>query len=201
MRDAPAAVGRQSFDFEHEEVEVVGPGGKPLQQLLALADVQARLYAGMACAEAGDEPRRARAHLGLHREAQPLDLRAAERRKLGLGAGKAMDQLVASLEQRVAGAGEAQAPSLLLEQRYLERRRKLLQLKRHGRLGKVQLLGRTRDAAEAGDGLEHEKLGQQPMAEKSTRMRAGHLGSFSVTEVSLAASLRRCRDDRGCSPY
>jgi hypothetical protein len=64
----------------------------------------------------------------------------------------------------------------------------------------MQLLGRARDAAQAGDGLEHEKLGQHAMAKESTRVRTGHLGSCSVTEVSLAASLRRCRDDRGCSP-
>jgi hypothetical protein len=67
-------------------------------------------------------------------------------------------------------------------------------------LGEVQLPGRARDAAEAGDGLEYEKLRQQPMAEKSTRMCAGHLGSCSVTEVSLAAPLRRCRNDREFPP-
>ena len=30
MRDAPAARGRQSFDLEHEQVEVVGAGGEIL---------------------------------------------------------------------------------------------------------------------------------------------------------------------------
>jgi len=130
-----------------------------------------------------------------------LCLRAPECRELRVRANETVDQLVAGLAQHVAGAGKVQNPSMLLEQRHLERGGELFQLKRHGGLGEMQLLGRARDAAEAGDGLEHQKLGQQPVAEKSTRMRAGHLGSCSVTEVSLAASLRRCRDDRGCSPY
>ena len=162
--------------------------------------MQGRLRAGVTRAKGGDKLGRDRAHLRVCGNAQVLGLRAPERRELGVRANEAVNQLVAGLAQRVPGAGEAQPPSLLLEQRYLERRRELLQLKRHGGLGEVQLLGRARDAAEAGDGLEHEKLGQQPMAKESTRMRAGHLGSCSVTEVSLAASLRRCRDDRGCSP-
>jgi len=164
-------------------------------------DMQGRLRAGVARAKGSDELGRDRAHLRVRGNAQVLGLGAPERRELGVRANEAVDQLVAGLEQRVAGAGEAQPPALLLEQRDLERRRELLELKRHGGLGEVQLLGRARDAPEAGDGLEHEKLGQQPMAEEPTRMRTGHLGSCSVTEVSLAAPLQRCRDDRGCSPY
>jgi len=187
MRNAPAPVGRQAFDFQHEEVEVVGAGGEPFQQLLALADVQGRLDPRMARAEARDQARRGCAHLGLDREAQALGLRLAKRRELRVGADQAVDQLAAGLVQRVPGARQAKAPALLLEQRHLERRRELLQLQRDRGLGEVQLPGRARDAAQAGDGFEHEKLGQQPMAEESTRMRAGHLGSCSVTEVSLAA--------------
>jgi len=163
--------------------------------------MQGRLRAGVTRAKGGYELGRDRAQLRVRGNAQVLCLRAPKRRELGLRANQTVDELVAGLAQRVATAGEAQTPSLLIEQRQLERRRELLQLKRNRGLGEVQLLGRARNAAEAGDGLEHEKLGQQPMAEKSTRMRAGHLGSCSVTEVSLAAPLRRCRDDRGCSPY
>src|SRR5262245_47645947 len=103
MRDAPAAMGRQPFDFEYEQVEVVGTGGEPLQELLALADVQARLHAGVARAEAGDEPRRGCAYLGFDREAQALGLRLPERGQPGFGTREAVDQLAAGFEQRVAG--------------------------------------------------------------------------------------------------
>jgi len=190
MHDAPAP----------QEIDVVAARGEPREKLRTPGDMQGRLRAGVTRAKGGDQLGRDRAHLRVRGNAQMLGLGAPERRELGVGANETVDQLVAGLAQRVAGAGEAQAPSLLLEQHYLERRGELLQLKRHGGLGEVQLLGRARDAAQAGDGFEHEKLGQQPMAKESTRMRTGHLGSCSVSELSLAASVRRCRDDRGCSP-
>jgi len=177
MHDAPAP----------QNIDVVAALGEPREKLGTPGDMQGRLGAGVASAKGGDELGRDPAHLRVRGNAQVLGLRAPECRELGVRANEAVDQLVAGLEQRVPGAGEAKAPSLLLEQRHLERRRELLQLQRHGGLGEVQLLGRARDAAEAGDGLEYEELRQQPMAEESTRMCAGHLGSCSVTEVSLAA--------------
>src|SRR6185436_19882237 len=62
----------------------------------------------------------------------------------------------------------------------------LLELKGNRGLREVQLLGGARDAAEARDGIEDHELGQQPVTEKSARSTR-HPGSFSVTEVWLAA--------------
>jgi hypothetical protein len=75
-----------------------------------------------------------------------------------------------------------------LEELDAERLGELAQLDRYGRLGEVERLRGARDTAEARDGLEHEQLGQQPVTEETAqRLRIGHLGSLSDTEVSLAA--------------
>ena len=150
--------------------------------------MQARLRAGVARAEGGDELGRDRAHLRLRGNAQPLGLRAPERRELGVGAS---EQWISSsqVSRSVCPAPVRRSPRPCCSNSVTSSvDGELLQLKRHGGLGEVQLLGGARDAAQAGDGLEHEKLGQQPMTEESTQLRAGHLGSCSVTEVSLAAA-------------
>jgi hypothetical protein len=83
--------------------------------------------------------------------------------------------------------GEVQAPAALLEQGQLQRLGELAQLQRQGGLGEMQLRGSARHAAQAGHGLEHEELRQQPMTKETTQPGTRHLGSMTVTEVWLAA--------------
>lgn len=89
----------------------------------------------------------------------------------------------------MAGAGEVKLAAALLEQGDVHGFGQFLHLQGYGGLGEVQLLGGARHAAQAGDGLEHQKLRQQPMTKESTRSRTRHLGSLTVTEVWLAACL------------
>ena len=79
------------------------------------------------------------------------------------------------------------ARGTLFEQPDVEGLGELLQLHRHRRLRKMQLFGSPRSAAQPGDGLENEELREQPVANITAQLRARHVGSFAVTEVSLAA--------------
>src|SRR5262245_26150209 len=120
MGQAPALLVGETLDVEAKEVDIIGAGGEPGQQLRALADVQAALHAGMAGAEAGQQPGSNRPGFGLGGEREALLLGPPPGGELLFGALEALQQLETGFAQFLAGAGEMQAPAALLEQRDLE---------------------------------------------------------------------------------
>src|SRR5687768_7560876 len=146
MRQAPALLFGQPFDFEGEKVNVVGSDAHPSEEVWALADMQAALDPGMARAKIGEKPRRHAPRLRFGSQPKHLLFRFAPRVQTCVGAQQAMHQLLAGVAQGMAGTGKVKLSAALLEELHLQRFRKLRELQRYGGLREMQLLGGARDA-------------------------------------------------------
>src|SRR3569623_921595 len=123
--------------------------------VLAIGDLHRHVDAGIAPAETAEQARNEILGGGDHREPQRALFEAFHVGDDHLEAREPLEDVAREALQCTAGIGEIDLFANLLKQREADGRSQFFDLHRHRRLGEVQLLRGTGEAAEPGNGLEY----------------------------------------------
>ena len=221
-------LGHDVFPLERrgEDVQIVLVVREPLDQRLAVVNLQRRFHSRVALDE-GAEHARGEVLAG-RADGQPQmpALHGAHAVQRFLDRRQRAKHVMAARVEALPRVGEVHAPADLLEQRQADRFGELLDLHRGRRLGDVQFLGGAGEAPQPRARLENAKLRQRSVLEIASDIRLQHGDSSSNrlpyrhavnaqrpspqdegrcrkqtftrwAKVSLARCVVRCRRDRG----